>query len=110
MCVVLLSRKTYVRRSDQLLSFKTEEDPACTRMAPVATEAIQDFYHWVVAVSVGVTIMIVVLYRSMFLVYYYQTRSRCDDRHGRIAQMRQTQVVNVKKKNGNRRKATKASD
>ena len=65
---------TYVRRSDQLVSFKNEKTPACPRMVPAATEAVQDPYQWISAVSIGVTLRIVVLYTCMYTLYFYQKK------------------------------------
>ena len=90
---------TYVRQSGQLLSVKAERDPACPQLS-LKSEDTQDPYQWVVGVGVFTTILIVVMYLAMWIVYHYQRKG--SDQYGRSRQMQRDQRVETRR-NKNRK-------
>ena len=95
---------TFVRQSGQLLSFKTERHPACPQLAMKA-ENIQDPYQWVVGVGVVLTIIIVVIYLSMWILHHYQKKGQ--DQYGRSRQMQRDQGVEMRRSKKSKEAAQK---
>ena len=85
-------QKGHMLDSGQLLSFKAERDAACPQLA-MRSENAQDPYQWVVGVVT--TILIVVMYLAMWILYHYQRKG--SDQYGQNRQMQRDQSVETRR-------------